>query len=302
MVAFSAVTLEKEKEILDFFTFQKFRSCDYTAGVNFQWREYFKNEIAVENGMLLMRGCYPDEGEGYLLPFGQGDLGKALDLLDEDASERGINLNFAVVPENGIEILKQHFQERVRLVKYKRNWSDYLYSIENLQSFSGKKMHGQKNHLNRFKREHPEYRYVAVDTATLSAAEEFLNQYGQEADLSTDIETAEFSGAGELLHNVFELGQTAGFIETEQGIVALSVGEVLNDTLYIHVEKAKAWIPGAFQAIVSEFAMHAAKSDTLYCNREDDSGDEGIRKSKTDYHPTGLVNKYWVEVESRDRK
>lgn len=131
----------------------------------------------------------------------------------------------------------------------------------------------------------------------MDRAAAFLKEYAEEKAASeTGIELEEMQRSEELLACSADLGLTAGYIETANGIVALSVGEVVDDTLYVHVEKAKASCPGAYQAIVSEFARNAAQADTLYCNREDDSGEEGLRTSKLAYQPIRLVDKYWVTV------
>ena len=79
-------------------------------------------------------------------------------------------------------------------------------------------------------------------------------------------------------------------------IVALSVGEVVGDTLYCHVEKARVDYAGSYQAIVSWFAKYALEKDTLYINREDDSGEERLRYSKLAYRPIDLIEKYWVAI------
>ena len=79
---------------------------------------------------------------------------------------------------------------------------------------------------------------------------------------------------------------------TNKGVVT----EVNGDTLYVHVEKARTDYTGAYQAIVSEFAQYAADADTRYINREDDSGDEGLRYSKMVYRPLCLLDKYWITI------
>ena len=50
------------------------------------------------------------------------------------------------------------------------------------------------------------------------------------------------------------------------------------------------------QELRIRFAKAACNEDTLYINREDDSGEPGLRKSKMDYRPIRLVDKYWVTV------
>ena len=80
------------------------------------------------------------------------------------------------------------------------------------------------------------------------------------------------------------------------GIVDLSVGEVVGDTLHCHVEKARVDYAGSYQAIVSWFAKYAVEKDTVYINREDDSGEENLRYSKLAYRPICMIDKYWVTI------
>jgi hypothetical protein len=44
--------------------------------------------------------------------------------------------------------------------------------------------------------------------------------------------------------------------------------------------------------MAQEFAAHFVTQDILYINREDDAGDRGLRKSKLQYNPIYLVDKY----------
>ena len=199
--------------------------------------------------------------------------------------------------EEEVRKVLDHFGKRVIAVEHENNWDDYLYEIGQLKTFPGKKMHGQKNHLNRFKKDFPEYRYVRVTEENLAPLEEFLAKYREMTGMTDTEKIEELELAREFMRVALGCGLEAGYIETRLGVVAMAVGEVIGDTLYVHVEKALTSVPGAYQAIVSEFAAHASKEDTVYCNREDDSGDEGLRKSKQDYHPCGMIEKYIVTVE-----
>ena len=79
-------------------------------------------------------------------------------------------------------------------------------------------------------------------------------------------------------------------------IVAMAMGEVIGDTLFVHVEKARRDYPGAHQMIVREFARAHTGGEVQFINREDDSGDPGLRTSKLSYQPVELLDKATVKV------
>ena len=296
MLSFSPITLDAMDRLLPYLSKGKSRISDYAPGAIFQWRAYMHSEFAVVDGMLIM--TLLDEGgqRGYMYPVGDGELCQALSAIEADASERGVPLTYCAVPEEGLTVLQARYGSRAE-VRALRQWADYLYERDNLIAFPGRKYHTQRNHYNRFKKENPNHRFVPVTEETLPAAKVFLAEYQQYASIKKPIEAEEMLRAQELLRHALTLNQKAGYIETEEGvIVALAIGEVLYDTLYVHVEKARTDHPGAYQAIVSQFAQYAAEPDTRYINREDDSGDEGLRYSKMEYRPVRLLEKYWVYV------
>ncbi len=299
MIPFRTVTAEDAKLFSVYLAGQPFRSCEFTAGAIFQWRAYFDTKFAIVHGMLVLQPTYPLEGVCFSYPVGPGERGAALDEIERDAAERGLPLQFCCVPETELAVFSARYGARAKHASH-RDWADYLYEADNLKLFPGKRYHGQRNHLSRFTRENPDYRFVPVTRENLPGAEAFLNEYEKHAPIDKAIEAEEMLRAKELLHWTPCLGMTAGYIETDGVIVALAVGEVVSDTLYVHVEKARLDYPGAYQAIVSAFARAACREDTRFINREDDSGEEGLRRSKLSYGPVRLVDKYWVTVENKE--
>lgn len=296
MLQFSSFTAESAAVLRPLFAAQPSRACDYTVGANYQWRCFYKSEYAVSDGMLIIRADYGEEGgHSYMLPVGSGDAAKAFDLIEEDAAAAGQPLVF-FTPKEGLALLRARYGGRITEETPLRFLFDYLYDVKAMQTFAGKKLHGQKNHLNRFLKENPLAEFVPVTEETLPEAERFLEEYEKEAGLDVAIEIEEMARARELLHYYRELGQSAGFIKTETGVAALAVGEVLGDTLYVHVEKARLSYHGAYQAIAAMYPRYATNEETVYVNREDDSGDDGLRQSKLAYQPVAFVEKYRVCV------
>ncbi len=293
---FRPITLEAAEHLLRYLVCQPYRTCDYSVGAIYQWRAYFDTYYTVLDDMLLQIAEAPGEGRRYAFPVGPGSAENALAAIERDAAAREIPLAFSFVPEEALPALEARYGSRLR-VHSDRDWADYLYLAKDLMTFSGKKLHGQKNHLNRFKKEFPGYRYVPVTPENYETARDFLRGYKQHTPLTKKIEMEEMTRAQELLRESFDLGMIAGYVEVDGTVVALSIGEVIGDTMHCHVEKARLDYPGAYQAIVSEFAMAACREDTLYINREDDSGEEGLRTSKLAYHPIRLLPKYRVEVD-----
>jgi len=298
MISFSPITIQNAASLRPMLNTQPFRTCDYTLGAVFQWRAYFHSTFAVVDGMLVMLATYPEEKVTcFVFPVGNGSLESALDTIEAHARETGMPLTYCAVPEEGLAVLTERYGDRA-VVSTHRNWADYLYNTDDLIRFPGKRYHTQRNHLNRFLKDNPSARFVPITAETLPAALAFFDEYEQYAPIDKIIEAEEMLRARELLADALKLEQKAGYIDVGGTIVALAIGEVVKDTLYVHVEKARVDYAGSYQAIVSMFAQYAAKEDTLYINREDDSGEERLRYSKMSYRPIRLIDKYWVTVEN----
>ena len=76
-----------------------------------------------------------------------------------------------------------------------------------------------------------------------------------------------------------------------------SLGEIVGDTLFTHIEKADRDYEGCYQMLVAQFAQHFVRDGVHFINREDDTGDLGLRTSKLSYHPVALLEKYTVTIE-----
>ena len=91
-----------------------------------------------------------------------------------------------------------------------------------------------------------------------------------------------------------EAGLLGGVLRVEGRIVAYTVAERLfGDTLVIHFEKGDTRFKGVYQAINQRF-LAASGAGCVFVNREQDVGDEGLRRSKLSYNPSGFVRKFTV--------
>ena len=87
-----------------------------------------------------------------------------------------------------------------------------------------------------------------------------------------------------------------GAIHVDKQMVAYTVTEALNqETLVVHIEKAKPEYKGAYQAINKLFLENGGRSFKLV-NREQDMDEEGLRKAKMSYNPVDFLKKYTVRL------
>jgi len=77
-------------------------------------------------------------------------------------------------------------------------------------------------------------------------------------------------------------------------VEAFTLGEPLNpETVVIHIEKANPAYEGLYTLIHQAF-LEKEWSGYTYVNREQDLGEEGLRKAKESYFPHHMVNKYII--------
>ena len=86
-------------------------------------------------------------------------------------------------------------------------------------------------------------------------------------------------------------------VYVDNSLVAFTIGETYaNGTMAnILVEKADTRYNGIYAFINREFLKHDFTT-TEYVNRQEDCGNEGLRKSKLSYNPVRMEEKYLVNL------
>ncbi len=256
------------------------------------WRDLVKTYFAIEDDTLYIRA---DDFEGHTAfgcPLG-GSLKKGIENILEYCKENNIPPRICMVPEHILEEVKAYTGGEVTT---DRAWYDYLYEAEDIKSLAGRRFSGQRNHINKFMKEHESFTFEVMDESNLGQAKEFL-QIFIDADSGEFVNLTEGNlRALEVLNNFSAYGMVGGLLKTDGKIIGLSIGEILGDTLFVHVEKSLREVQGAYPLLVREFAKCFAGDGVKYINREEDDGNEGLRTSKLSYHPVRLLEKYLVTV------
>ena len=176
-----------------------------------------------------------------------------------------------------------------------RDSFDYLYRAEDMAAFAGRKYSGQRNHINKFRKEYPDAKFIPLTGADMPLIENFWADYEQEFQKTSFNAKRELAYAKALARLLPEGWLLGGGLLVDDRLVAMSLAENCGGTLIIHVEKALYSHQGAYPTLVQAFAAHFG-GDCVYINREDDAGDQGLRTSKLQYLPVRLAGKLRFEV------
>ncbi len=262
--------------------------CDHTPYVILTWQDHYKTKYALIDGAPVL--CHTVDGEEYYSPI-SNDIAKTVKALFDIEKKEAVTLS--VISENDVDVLKSSFDTSE--IECNADWADYIYLHSDLASFSGKRYSGQRNHINKFISAFPDWSYETIDCNNISDVLTFYLELTADTSSYDDTAIYERDKIIEYLkNNSFEkLGLTGGLIRASGNVVSFAFGETINDMLFVHVEKARRDIQGAYQMIVREYASH---NPAVFINREEDMGLEGLRTSKRSYHPIRLENKYKLKV------
>ena len=259
------------------------------------WRDYFKTEYAQCNNTVIFKSVvkYHHDVIGFSFPF-RADYHCCLDNVVEYCHAYNLPVIFFNVVEHDVKKLKQRFGD-IKICYYE-DWSDYLYTAGTMTSLAGRKLSGQRNHINFFKRTYSDYSFEEINKDNISDVVEFFRHQSSESGKSTDILTEEYVKTIEVFDNYDSYNIHGGLLRVDGSIIGFSLGEILNNVLFIHIEKADIRYRGAYQVLNNEFAKHFCSGGVKFINRAEDNGDEGLKTAKLAYHPCKMLDKYIVEV------
>ncbi|MEG0109255.1 MAG: phosphatidylglycerol lysyltransferase domain-containing protein, partial [Lachnospiraceae bacterium] len=177
-------------------------------------------------------------------------------------------------------------------VNYSRDLADYVYETEKLSTLAGKKLHGKRNHINKFLSTYKNWTYEALSSENIEDCFQMALKWRNENGCDDDSEkNSEMCVTLNSLRLFKELHLIGGVLKIEGKVVAFTIGEPISDEIFVvHIEKALSEIDGAYPMINQQFVLHECQNYE-YINREEDVGSEGIRKAKLSYRPAFLVEK-----------
>lgn len=288
MLEFKEIEL-KDKEWIDpLLRISDYRGCEYSFANNYVWKNIYDITISRFQDFYITK-----HGDSFTFPAGQGDVKQLIGELLEYCQKMNMPLKFNSMDISAKEMLERDFGGKFKF-DTNEDFYDYVYESQSLSTLAGKKLHSKRNYINRFKQ--LDWSFEEITPDNIHECEKMSREWCKRNNCDDNGEKSdEMCAVGVGLADFFELGLCGGILRVEGRIQAFSYGEQLNsDTFVTHVEKAFTDYDGAYPMINYLIADKFCK-DFKYINREEDMGEENLRKAKRSYRPVFMVEKFSAE-------
>ncbi len=308
MINFKDITEEDKNLIQEYTLTGSWQNCDLSFPNLVSWRFLYDTQYSIIDDYLIIR-FWMDDNLTYMMPIPKPqrkedgsikeqrsyeNFPKIIEALVCDTSKMGQKFSMLTIREYIWDIFEKYFPNTFEIIP-NRDRQDYIYLREKLISLSGKKLQSKRNHVNKFKTLYPNYVYKELSKELIPYCLELSRKWrgASKVENYEDEENLlwELRAMKRALNRWEKLGYIGGAIFVDDKMIAFSYGCPINqNTFDVCVEKADISFSGAFNIINQEFAKHIPKN-YIYLNREEDLGDEGLRKAKLSYRPEYLLDK-----------
>ena len=271
------------------------RNCNFTFANLYGWQLHYSTEFCIADDALVLRFLY----DGCTAHMVCSRHCPSPALLRELAGADGRLCLLGPEDERATQIAALLPQGCCTIQPLRDNY-DYLYLRSELALMQGKNLKNKRNHVNKFRAEHPGFEYLPLRPSLFAQCMELERLWRDEGGHSNPAIGDTLAAEQQAMQRVFahwdDLGMTGGAVFAEGRMVAFTYGApVTDDTFDVCVEKADRTVDGAFSIINQQFAAHLPERFT-YLNREEDMGLEGLRKAKLSYHPVQLLTYNLLQI------
>lgn len=274
-----------------------FRTNDFSIGGIYMWADYFSYTFCIVDDTLFIKGVTEDDitRPAFSLPVGKMSLARSITMLRDYCRDNSLKLVLSAVPAEAVDRLNDIADITAEELT---DWGDYIYDATALATLAGKKYNKKRNHVNRFIADNPGYTFTPLTADNLADVIAFYDTMA--VDPSKPV-TADFERIQvmDVLRNLDRYPFEGAVLSVpDRGVVAFTIGELIGDTLYVHIEKMAHDVAGAGETVNKLFAemMTTRHPGLRIINREEDTGDEGLRYAKMSYRPLDILRKYNVTI------
>lgn len=287
---FRKVTISDKARMDEIFDRFQTEISERTFASVYAWRNYAtRSRLSMFEGHLLISWRRERYGDLLLPPVGPEPAATISKLSSE--KPQGFNGFFCLTEPTVTELRRGGLDPE----SLRDEW-DYVYRTQDLAMLAGPAYHTQKKEIRKATSQYQlsfEPMTAEHRDASLQLEELWCNLKSCSADR---LSAAEDAALKESLLDFGPLRLVGGVVLIEGRIQALTVGERLNtNTAVVHFEKANPEIRGLYPFISQQFCEKVL-AGYEFVNREQDVGEQGLRRAKEGYHPHHFVEKHLLKI------
>lgn len=299
ILSFKSLTLEDKEIIEKYIDKSKLDSYEYLFSSLYMWRKLNNIKYVVIDDVLIIEKNEEGKGTFYAQLFGynKDNLTNIIDeLIKRNLEFTDRDYLFGDVGDEFVDDLKKYTDFSIDLVEDIDD-SEYIYNTQDLIELKGKKYHSKKNHVNSFLKTYS-YDIKTINNENVkNDCMDLLHKWHEEVAVTVDKEMLmEIDAIKDLFRELhfFDLNSIAIYVDGD--LAGFAVGEKVNDKMaLIHVERGEIAYKGIYAFLNKQFLVESFQ-DTEFVNRQEDTGNEGLRKAKKSYHPEKMIKKYLVKL------
>lgn len=183
------------------------------------------------------------------------------------------------------------FQSDEFVITHDINDSDYIYAIDKMASYPGRKLHSKRNLYKQFEENYTN-RSEVLGKDNIAIALELVNKWQHQTGANAG--ETDFNSAKEALTLMDELHLEGILYFADDKPAGYILGEGLTeDTFVFHFAKGDIEFKGIYQFMFSDYAQKLT-GRFQFLNLEQDLGLQQLRQAKSSYHPDIMADKYRV--------
>ncbi len=277
------LSLVHKKELFPLLKGVKTKIAEYSFANLYLFRKSHAYEVIKFDDIYLIKGKSYD-GKIYIMPIGIQKLSDN-QLINELLKDADF---LFPVDENWLPF----FSDGKYQFSYKDGDTDYVYNIEKMRTYAGKKLHGKRNLLHQFEKSYAYEALPLYGAEKMYDAKKILAMWQEESGQKR--EDTDYDACMEALELYDELVLCGFIYYVDNKPAGFIIGEELcDDTFALHFAKGVTCYKGIYQFMFNNFS-NILPDKYRFVNFEQDLDKENLRLSKMSYEPDLLVKKYRV--------
>ena len=260
---------------------------EYSFANLYLFREAHDYHLLSDDEDLYIKGI-SYSGVPFIMPCREikaGDMKRVKDLMEEYG-------DLFPIPEAWLE----NFNGDEFEITFDQGESDYISLIDDIKTYSGKKLHNKKNLLNQFEAMYS-HDALPLTADRVADAIKILDKWQEGAGSP---EETDYFPCKEGLELYEELELCGGIFYADNKAAGFILGEEINCSIFaLHFAKGVPGVKGLYQYMYNRFALIMPEK---YCcfNFEQDLGLESLRRAKSSYKTSELIKKYRVRLKQKN--